>query len=98
VQKIKLYLDSPAVPGWNEIDAIGLRSKDDNMQWANKVIASTTYAEQTVEPAPPMVVVPLEQIQKLQQDVDDLKKELERMKQMEADLKELKDLVKDLKK
>jgi beta-lactamase regulating signal transducer with metallopeptidase domain len=98
VQKIKLYLDSPAVPGWNEIDAIGLRSKDDNMQWATKVIASTTYAEQTVEPQPPMVVVPLEQLQKLQQDVDDLKKELERMKQMEADLKELKELVKDLKK
>lgn len=98
VQKIKLYFDSPAVPGWNEIDAIGLRSKDDNMQWAAKIIASTTYAEQIVEPEQPMVVVPLQQLQKLQRDVDDLKKDLERMKQMEADLKELKELVKDLKK
>lgn len=98
IQKIKLYFDSPAVPGWNEIDAVGLRSKDDNMQWAAKTIASTTYAEQTAEPVPPMVIVPLDQLQKLQQDVDALKKDLERMKQMEADLKELKELVKDLKK
>jgi hypothetical protein len=98
VQKVKLYFDSPAVPGWNEIDAIGLRSKDDNMQWAMKVTASTTYAQQEFEPAPPMVVVPLEQLQRLQQDVDDLKKQLEGMKQMEADIKELKELIKDLKK
>jgi hypothetical protein len=49
-------------------------------------------------PAPEMVVVPLEQIQRLQQDVADLKKEMERMKQIETDIKELKDLIKDLKK
>lgn len=100
VQKIKLYFDSPAVPGWNEIDAVGLRSKnddEDNTQWAMKVVASTTYAEQSGEPVPPMVVVPLEQIQRLQQDVDALKKDLDRMKKLEADIKELKDLVKSLK-
>ena len=96
--RIKVYINSPAVSGWNEIDAVGLRSKEDNMQWAMKVVASTTYAQQEFEPAPPMVVVPLEQLQRLQQDVEDLKKELERMKQMEADIKELKELIKDLKK
>ncbi len=97
VQKVKLYFDSPAVPGWNEIDAIGLRSKEDNTQWAAKVIASTTYAEQENVPVPEMVVVPLEQIQRLQQDVADLKKEMERMKQLETDIKELKELIKSLK-
>jgi hypothetical protein len=96
VQKVKLFFDSPAVAGWNEIDAVGLRSKDDNVQWAMKVTASSTYAQQ-VEPVPVNVIVPAGQFQRLQQEVNDLKKELERMKQMEADLKELKDLVKSLK-
>jgi prefoldin subunit 5 len=61
-----------------------------------KVTASSTYAQQ-VEPVPVNVIVPAGQFQRLQQEVNDLKKELERMKQMEADLKELKDLVKSLK-
>ena len=25
VSKVKIYIDSPSVSGWNEIDAIGLR-------------------------------------------------------------------------
>lgn len=44
VQKIKLYIDSQAVPSWNEVDAVGLEDMDGNMQWAMKVEASSTYA------------------------------------------------------
>ena len=25
--RVKIYIDSPGVPGWNEIDAVGLRNK-----------------------------------------------------------------------
>ena len=42
--RVKIYLDSPNVPGWNEIDAVGLRDKNKNMHWAAAVEASTTYA------------------------------------------------------
>ena len=97
-KKVKLFFDSPAVPGWNEIDAVGLRPKEDeNMQWAKKVTASSTYAQNSPPPAPPMVVVPAEDLRKLQEDVNQLKQEMQRLKQIEADLKELKQLIKAMK-
>lgn len=43
-KKIKVFIDSPAVPGFNEIDAVGLRDVGDDMHWAQKVIASSSYA------------------------------------------------------
>ncbi|MDK2126809.1 hypothetical protein [Parachitinimonas caeni] len=46
-RQIKLYLDSPAVPGWNEIDAVELIGKDGSRQWAKRASASSTYAETT---------------------------------------------------
>ncbi len=99
IKKVKLFFDSPAVPGWNEIDAVGLREKgneESNIQWATKVTASSTFAQE-VQPAPLMVMVPAVEIQRLKKEVKDLKTEMERLKKMEADLKELKDLVKSLK-
>ena len=47
--RVKLYIDSPSVPGWNEIDAVGLRDKAKKMHWAVAADASTTYAQ----PYPP---------------------------------------------
>jgi hypothetical protein len=44
-QRIKVYLDSPAVSGWNEIDAVELVGKDGTHQWAKQASASSTYAE-----------------------------------------------------
>ena len=32
--RVKIYLDSPSVPGWNEIDAVGLRDKAKKTHWA----------------------------------------------------------------
>jgi hypothetical protein len=43
VQRIKLYLDSPAVPNWNEIDAVGLEDSDGTKHWAAKARASSIY-------------------------------------------------------
>ena len=42
--RVKIYIDSPSVPGWNEIDAVGLRDKNKTMHWAVAAEASTTYA------------------------------------------------------
>lgn len=42
--RVKIYLASKAVPGWNEIDAVGLRDKADKVHWASAAEASSTYA------------------------------------------------------
>ena len=44
-RRLKVYLDSVAVPGWNEIDAVELVGKDGSRQWAAAAQASSTYAE-----------------------------------------------------
>lgn len=45
VKKIRLYLDSENVAGWNEIDAVGIKDGDDEVHWAVKATASSTYAD-----------------------------------------------------
>jgi hypothetical protein len=42
--RVKLYLDSRNVPGWNEIDAVGLRDTAGKTHWAVSADASSTYA------------------------------------------------------
>jgi hypothetical protein len=42
--RVKIYLDSKNVPGWNEIDAVGLRDTAGKIQWATSADASSTYA------------------------------------------------------
>jgi hypothetical protein len=41
--RIKLYIDSPAVNGWNEIDAVGLEYADGKVIWAETASASSSY-------------------------------------------------------
>jgi len=41
--RVKIYIDSPAVRGWNEIDAVGLVDSSGKTHWATKVQASSTY-------------------------------------------------------
>lgn len=44
--RIRIYLDSPKVPGWNEIDAVGLLDTTGTTHWAASATASSTYADQ----------------------------------------------------
>lgn len=44
-RRIKLYIDSAKVPGWNEVDAVGLVDQAGNTHWAVDARASTTYAD-----------------------------------------------------
>lgn len=41
--RIKIYLDSRHVAGWNEIDAVGLKDENGAIQWATAAHASSTY-------------------------------------------------------
>jgi hypothetical protein len=44
--RVKIYLDSKAVAGWNEIDAVGVRDAGGKTHWATGADASSTYADQ----------------------------------------------------
>ena len=41
--RIKVYIDSVNVPGWNEIDAVGLEDTSGNVHWAQRAYSSTAY-------------------------------------------------------
>lgn len=45
VRKVRLLIDSPKVPGWNEIDAVGLLTLQGQMQWAAGAKASSEYGQ-----------------------------------------------------
>ena len=42
-KRIRIYLASEKVPGWNEIDAVGLVGQDGQLQWASDARASSFY-------------------------------------------------------
>src|SRR5262245_25848793 len=59
--RIRIHLDSKNVPGWNEIDAVGIKDSSGKTHWARSAHASTTYAEQGgpgAGPAPPVGIAP----------------------------------------
>ncbi len=64
IRKLKLYLDSLAVSGWNEVDAVGLIDADGQTQWAGDVQASSWYSSgsyssvSSLSPAQAMSIVP----------------------------------------
>ena len=41
--RVKVYLDTKRVPGWNEIDAVQLVGRDGSRQWARNASASSSY-------------------------------------------------------
>ena len=61
--RVKIYLNSPAVPGWNEIDAVGLMGNQGNTVWASAATASSTYASE-VAPATPRVEFRVRQLER----------------------------------
>lgn len=50
-KKVKLYIDSPAVPGWNEIDAVSIEDQAGKIQWAIRATASSFFGEPKRAPA-----------------------------------------------
>ena len=44
-RKVKIFLDTSKMPGWEEIDAIKVVGRDGAQQWANSVNSSSTYAQ-----------------------------------------------------
>jgi hypothetical protein len=79
VNRVKIYLDSKGVEGWNEIDAVGLLDAAGKTQWATAVEASSTYAQQNVI----VEVNPYEQrLARLEEEVRQLKAAIEELKKL----------------
>ena len=75
--RIKLHIESTKVPGWNEIDAVGLTDAKGKTFWAVAAEASSTYAEQAV-PTPP--ADPRDQrIRQLEREVRQLKQTIKKV-------------------
>ena len=45
--RVRIHLASSKVPGWNEIDAVGLVDRAAQTHWAAAAVASSTYAQPT---------------------------------------------------
>jgi len=82
--RVKLYLNSRSVGGWNEIDAVGLRCRGRTL-WASAVEASSTYAQ--VAMPEPIVVPDDAALTRLENEVRQLK---ERARRLEERLKKRK--------
>ena len=95
--KIKIYLDSPAVPGWNEIDAVAMRDAQGQPQWASKVEASSTFAQYGATTTPLIPPVSAEQLQQLEQQVRELQAQVQELQKLRDEIKELKALIQQLK-
>jgi hypothetical protein len=82
--RIKLYIDSKNVPGWNEIDAVGLRDKEKKTHWAVAADASSTYAPPYDAVMPVRVLNPFAEQEKR---IRDLENEVKQLKEMMEELK-----------
>ena len=51
VDRVRLHFDSPNVPGWNEVDAVGLVARDGTVQYAVAAQASSIYVSGYTIPA-----------------------------------------------
>jgi hypothetical protein len=80
VARVKIYLDSRSVAGWNEIDAVGLRDQAKKMHWAVAAHASSTYAPPYPEKEVTAEVYE-ERISALEEEVRQLKAALAEMKE-----------------
>ncbi len=90
-KRVRIYLNSPAVAGYNEIDAVGLRGAAGSMQWARRAAASSTYGQTSA-------MMMLDQMPgatgnrndlAVQQRLNRLEKEVRELKSSIAELKEL---------
>jgi hypothetical protein len=77
VNRVKVFLDSPGVPGWNEIDAVELRDRARKSHWAVAADASSTYAP----PHPfSQEEINSHRIRRLEREVRQLRKLVEELK------------------
>ena len=77
--RIRIYIASKDVPGWNEIDAVGVRDSDKKMHWAVSADASSTYAPpfEDMPRVRPLLNANDVRLQKLEAEVRELRETVE---------------------
>jgi hypothetical protein len=78
--KIKVFLDSKNVSGWNEIDAVGIRDDKKKTHWAAHAVASSTYAPDF--PADDKYAELEERIDNLEGEVKALRRTVEELRRL----------------
>jgi hypothetical protein len=73
--RVKLYLDSKAVTGWNEIDAVGIKDDRGKLHWAAHAAASSTFAP----PSQPRN--PEQRVRDLEKEARDLREKIKKLEQ-----------------
>lgn len=100
IRKLKLYINSPEVPGYNEIDAVGLRSLGEDVEWASKVEASSIYGYGGYSMSSRDGMMQSSRagekaIQDLQKEIQGLRKQVDELQQIRQEFKELKASLKE---
>ena len=97
-KRIRIYLDSKEVAGWNEIDAVGLKDADGKMHWAVKATASSTYGRSAAVASALVGTVSPRIIVMREPEVTTLDPRDERIDVLEKEVTELKKIVAELQK
>jgi hypothetical protein len=89
-QRLRIFLESSKVPGYNEIDAVGLVDASGKVHWATACEASSTFGVAQTRPAPAPLAKPDEtkvRIQKLEEELRELR---DTVRQLQEELKKKK--------
>lgn len=90
ISKVKLHIDSMSVPGFNQIDAVGLRTANRQIQWAKNATASSTLGQVNLEePEPVAMTAPKPAITELADELKRLKQQVEELQKGKDELQKL---------
>jgi hypothetical protein len=100
VHKLKLYINSQEVPGYNEIDAVGLRGASGEVEWASAAEASSVFGAGPTSMSAPAAMMQAPgigdtRIQDLKKEIQGLRQQIEELQQLRQELKDLKELLKE---
>jgi beta-lactamase regulating signal transducer with metallopeptidase domain len=87
-KRVKIYLASKEVPGWNEIDAVGLRDTSQKTHWAVAAKASSTYAQAQAQLIVELDVAMQQELVAAQQRIAQLETENRMLRQAIQELKD----------
>ncbi|MBI3861023.1 MAG: YtxH domain-containing protein [Planctomycetia bacterium] len=100
IRKLKLYINSHEFPGYNEIDAVGLRSISGDVEWASSAEASSVFGAGAPAMPGPQGMMPAPKpgektVQDLQKEIEGLRKQVDELQKLRQELKEIRDVLKD---
>ncbi len=90
--RIRLHLLSPQVPGWNEIDAVGLLDESGRMHWAVRATASSSWADSQPDPmtAPPEVELIRQRLELWEAELEQTRREFaSRLDELQSEYQDL---------